>query len=73
MKMLPTLGKDSSITENGHFLVRPSDGGYVVVNTVTDETYTYTTITGTEVVANFALKEHAENSALSLAQAALDA
>lgn len=37
MKTLPTFGKDTFITEDGHYLVRPfEDGGYCVVNAVTD-------------------------------------
>jgi len=69
MKMLPALAPDTSITENGHYLVRPNGHCYEIVNTVTDEVVSYEE--GDSILHT--TKEGAEKAAVSLAQAALDA
>lgn len=79
MKMLPALGKDSSVTENGHFLVRPTKvgnwKGYEVVDTITDEPYTEPDEDNPEVpvAVSWSEKSQAEAKAIDLAQGALDA
>lgn len=73
MKMLPSLAKDSSITENGHFMVRPAgESQYEVVNTVTDEVDSYTdSKSGDTLPRRYHRKTSAETIALMLADAAL--
>ena len=74
MKMLPALGKDSSVTENGHYLVRPNGDRYEVVDTVTDEVDSYTNPdTGATLPRLYSIKNNAEVVAVMLAEAALDA
>lgn len=74
MKMLPALAHDSSITENGHFLVRPNGDRYEVVDTITDEVDTYTDPeTEEEHPLLFTTKVNAEFRARLLAQGAQDA
>jgi len=78
MKMLPALAPDTSITENGHYLVRPANGDfgdwprYEVLNTVTDEVYSKPDEDGLLLNMLFSMKSQAETKALALAQQAID-
>lgn len=71
MKMLPTLAPGTTITENGHYLVRPVGNLYEVVNAVTDEPVVSKSETG-DIPLRYSVRSDAEFAAILLALASLD-
>jgi len=57
VKMLPTLAPNTTITENGHYMVRPVRHLWAVVNSLTDEALVFCYE-----------KEYAEAKAIELAR-----